>query len=43
MLLVFIFSETEAHPDVITSEEGATEEAYHKDLIYLKEKVAFMS
>ncbi|KAH7277412.1 hypothetical protein KP509_39G049700 [Ceratopteris richardii] len=29
----------EAHPDVITSEEGATEEAYHKDLMYLKAKV----
>ncbi|KAI5061339.1 hypothetical protein GOP47_0024249 [Adiantum capillus-veneris] len=29
----------EAHPDAITSEEGATEEAYHKDLLYLKEKV----
>jgi hypothetical protein len=29
----------EAHPEVITSESGATEEAYKKDLAYLKEKV----
>ncbi|KAJ7552662.1 hypothetical protein O6H91_06G063700 [Diphasiastrum complanatum] len=29
----------EAHPDAITSEAGATEEAYKKDLDYLKEKV----
>lgn len=29
----------EAHPEVITSEAGATEEAYRKDLAYLKEKV----
>jgi len=29
----------EAHPGVITSESGATEEAYKKDLAYLKEKV----
>jgi hypothetical protein len=29
----------EAHPEVITSESGAIEEAYKKDLAYLKEKV----
>lgn len=29
----------EAHPESITSEAGATEEAYQKDLIYLKQKV----
>ncbi|CAK9857166.1 unnamed protein product [Sphagnum jensenii] len=29
----------EAHPGVITYESGATEEAYKKDLAYLKEKV----
>eukprot|EP00250_Pteridium_aquilinum_P024796 c29616_g1_i1 orf=529-2313(-) len=29
----------EAHPDAIASEEGATEEAYHNDLVYLKKKV----
>jgi hypothetical protein len=29
----------EAHLDVITSKAGATEEAYRKDLAYLKEKV----
>ena len=29
----------EAHPEAITGEEGATEEAYQKDLAYLKEKV----
>eukprot|EP00252_Welwitschia_mirabilis_P015367 TRINITY_DN3377_c0_g1_i3.p1 TRINITY_DN3377_c0_g1~~TRINITY_DN3377_c0_g1_i3.p1 ORF type:complete len:639 (+),score=114.53 TRINITY_DN3377_c0_g1_i3:244-1917(+) len=29
----------EAHPDVITSEAGATEEAYQQDLEYLKSKV----
>lgn len=29
----------EAHPDAITSELGATEEAYQKDLVYLKSKV----
>jgi hypothetical protein len=29
----------EDHPDVITSEAGATEEAYIKDLAYLKKKV----
>ncbi|MCO5581466.1 hypothetical protein L7F22_035351 [Adiantum nelumboides] len=27
-----------AHPDVISSEEGATEVAYYKDLMFLKEK-----
>jgi hypothetical protein len=29
----------EAHPEVITSEAGTIEEAYRKDLAYLKEKV----
>ncbi|VAI38865.1 unnamed protein product [Triticum turgidum subsp. durum] len=29
----------EAHPEVILGEEGATEEAYSKDLAYLKRKV----
>lgn len=29
----------EAHPEVILQESGATEEAYKKDLAYLKEKV----
>jgi len=29
----------EAHPEAITGEEGATEEAYQKDLAYLKEKI----
>jgi hypothetical protein len=29
----------EAHQEVITSESGATEEVYKKDLAYLKEKV----
>jgi hypothetical protein len=29
----------EAHPGMITYESGATEEAYKKDLAYLKEKV----
>ncbi|KAH7438167.1 hypothetical protein KP509_04G003600 [Ceratopteris richardii] len=29
----------EAHPEVITSDKGATQEAYYKDLLYLKSKV----
>lgn len=32
---------SEAHPEVILGEEGATEEAYSKDLAYLKRKVLF--
>jgi methylenetetrahydrofolate reductase (NADPH) len=30
---------SEAHPEVILGEEGATEEAYSNDLAYLKRKV----
>ena len=39
IIVISVFQMSEAHPEVILGEEGATEEAYSKDLAYLKRKV----
>jgi len=38
-ILIYTFMISEAHPDMIKNEVGATEEDYQKDLAYLKLKV----
>jgi hypothetical protein len=41
LYLKYLFQMSEAHPDAIQGEEGATLEAYSNDLAYLKRKVLF--
>ena len=41
LYLKYLFQMSEAHPDAIQGEEGATLEAYTNDLAYLKRKVLF--